>query len=145
MKRVATKWQPLTEDEEGDAMTVKVDYHKAEVVVRDGRTMITKQCHSWRAEAQLWKGEVKVATMYQGMGTQCNHPETHPWVIFGQRLSVVLACVAVLEEGTFNIVDDIIFTGDVSLTMMESAKSAAQNMAKKKRQRTRRSQQDWTW
>ena len=126
-------------------MTVKVDYHKAEVVVRDGRTMITKQCHSWRAEAQLWKGEVKVATMYQGMGTQCNHPETHPWVIFGQRLSVVLACVAVLEEGNFNTVDDIIFTGDVSLTMLDSAKSAAQNMAKKKRQRTRRSQQDWTW
>ena len=75
-------------------MTVKVDYHKAEVVVRDGRTMITKQCHSWRAEAQLWKGEVKVATMYKGMGSQANHPETHPWVIFGQRMSVALACVA---------------------------------------------------
>ena len=136
MNRVKQCWQALSADEEGIAPVVKVDYHKADVVVRDGRTMVSKQCNSWRIEAQLWKGSEMVAKMYLGMGTQVSHPLSHPWVIFGKGLSVALACMKVLHQNGIDFEKDTIFTGDITRQVIDDAWSAATIASRRKRQRT---------
>ena len=78
-----------------------------------------------------------VAKMYLGMGTQATHRLSHPWVIFGKGLSVALACVKVLCEGSMNLQDDMIFTGDITRQVIEDAWSAADEIRnRRKRQRT---------
>ena len=135
MNRVKWHWQALTDDEEGIGVVVKVDYHKADVVVRDGRTMVSKQCNSWRLEAQLRRGAEMVAKMYLGMGTQATHRLSHPWVIFGKGLSVALACVKVLHDDGIDLQEDTTFTGDITRQVIEDAWSAAKDASRRKRQR----------
>ena len=116
-----------------------MDYHKADVVVRDGRTMISKQCNRWRVEAQLWKGDKMIAKMYEGMGTQATHPLSHPWVIFGSGMSVAVACVQVFNVVNWDLMGNMHFSGDVTAQHIEDSIERIELAASKERSERRKS------
>ena len=84
---------------------VKVTYHKADVVFIDGERRVSKQCWSYRPEAQLFldSSPKMVARAYFGMGTAASHEECWNFVVFGSKLSVLVAIVEVLEAAGLNV------------------------------------------
>ena len=98
MKLVANRWKPMWGYDQDLKPIVKVAYHKADVQYVGGDVLISKSCQSYRPEGQLWLGNEKVAYAYFGMGTQESHPLDNSFVLFGKKISVLLAAIAVLED-----------------------------------------------
>ena len=97
MRLVQESWVPFFAYEQGMEAFVKVAYHKADVVFIEGERRISKQCWSYRPEGQLWAANKMTSKAYFGMGTAASHDECHNFVVFGSRLSVLIACIEICQ------------------------------------------------
>ena len=103
VKMVKKYWVPIFSYETGLETHNKVAYHKADVVFVDGERRISKQCWSYRPEGQFWIGDKKVAHAYFGMGTNASHDKTHNFVVFGTKLSVLVAILNVVRSANLKV------------------------------------------
>ncbi len=103
MKLVANHWSAMWDYDKDFKPVVKVAYHKADVQYVGGDVLISKSCWSYRPEGQLWLGDEKVAHCYFGMGTHESHPLDHSFVLFGTKISVLVAAIIALENSDVSV------------------------------------------